>query len=176
MFRHVRLHRLLGLGIVALAGLLTACGGEQSADGFEAASTATLGSVKKAETAATAMIVYSPRGQQVSEEGFVSLGDPENLGGHVLEGNPQIFARIDYSHNGTTAGLFKATTGKIEILFPFTEHATILEGEVTLTDETGQSHTYKAGDSYFIRQGQVILWEVKGQQVIKSFFNVVESQ
>ena len=46
----------------------------------------------------------------------------------------------------------------------------------TLTDETGRSHTYKAGDSYFIRQGQVIIWEVKGKQVIKSFFNVVEPQ
>jgi len=176
MFRHVRLHRLLGLGIVALAGLMTACGGEQPVGGFEATTTAAaLNSAGGAHATPAAMIVYSPRGQPVSEEGFVSLGDPENLGGHVLEGNPQIFARIDYSHNGTTAGLFKATTGRIEILFPFTEHATILEGEVTLTDETGQSHTYKAGDSYFIRQGQVILWEVKGQQVIKSFFNVVES-
>lgn len=176
MFRHVRLHRLLGLGFLALAGLLTtACGGEQM-DGFEPASLeAALDSADSVEASATAMIVYSPRGKSVSEAGFFALGPPEALGGRVLEGNPEIFARIDYSRNGTTAGLFKATTGKIEIYFPFTEHATILEGEVTLTDETGQSHTYRAGDSYFIRQGQVILWEVKGRQVIKSFFNVVEA-
>jgi uncharacterized protein len=173
MFRSVRLHRLLGLGVVALAGFLTACGGEQPLDGFEAATTAA--ALENAGTTATPMIVYSPRGKAVSEAGFVSMGAPESLGGRVLEGNPEIFARVDYSRNGTMAGLFKATTGKIEILFPFTEHATILEGEVTLTDETGQSHTYKAGDSYFIRQGQVIVWEVKGRHVIKSFFNTVEA-
>jgi hypothetical protein len=166
----------MSLGVVALVGILTACGGEQTLDGFEAASTAmALDSADGAKPAATAMIVYSPRGKPVSEAGFVALGPPESLGGRVLEGNPELFARIDYSRNGTAAGLFKATTGKIEILFPFTEHATILEGEVTLTDETGQSHTYKAGDSYFIRQGQVIIWEVKGKQVIKSFFNTVEA-
>jgi len=176
MFRRVRLYRVLGLGVVALAGFLAACGGEQPMDGFEAASTAAaLGSADSAEAAASAMIVYSPRGKPVSEAGFVPLGAPERLGGRVLEGNPEIFARIDYSRNGTTAGVFKATTGRIEILFPFTEHATILEGEVTLTDETGQSHVYKAGDSYFIRQGQIIIWEVKGKQVIKSFFNTVEA-
>jgi hypothetical protein len=174
MFRRIRLHRLLGLGVVALAGLLTACGGEQPLEGFEATST-TAAALEGAETTATPMLVYSPRGKAVSGAGFVSLGAPESLGGRVLEGNPEIFARIDYSRNGTTAGLFKATTGKIEILFPFTEHATILEGEVTLTDETGQSHTYKAGDSYFIRQGQVIVWDVKGRQVIKSFLNTVEA-
>ena len=171
MFRLARLHRPL---VLALAALLTACGGEQPMDAFEPASSASSLSTEKAS--ATPMIVYSPRGQPVSESGFIALGAPEALGGRVLEGNPEIFARIDFSRNGTTAGLFKATTGKIEIYFPFTEHATILEGEVTLTDETGQSHSYKAGDSYFIRQGQTILWEVKGKQVIKSFFNVVESQ
>ena len=177
MFRRVRLHRLLGLGVIALAGFLTACGGEQPVDGFEATTTAAaLSGEGGVQASATAMIVYAPRGKPVNEAGFIPLGAPEGLGGRVLEGNPEIFARIDFSRNGTTAGLFKATTGKIEIYFPFTEHATILEGEVTLTDETGQSHTYKAGDSYFIRQGQTVLWEVKGKQVIKSFFNIVEAQ
>jgi len=104
-----------------------------------------------------------------------ALGAPEALGGKVLEGTPEIFARIDYAKGPVAAGLFKATKGKILIHFPFTEHATILEGEVTLTDEAGNSHSYKAGDSYFIRQGQVIVWEVKGKQVVKSFFNTVEA-
>jgi uncharacterized protein len=176
MFLRLRLHRLLVLSVVALAGSLTACGGEYPLDGVETSSTAAaLGSADSAMTTPSAMVVYSPRGKPVSEAGFVSLGAPEALGGRVLEGNPEIFARIDYSHKGTAAGLFKATTGKIEIFFPFTEHATILEGEVTLTDELGQSHTYKPGDSYLIRQGQTIIWEVKGKQVIKSFFNTVEA-
>ena len=67
-----------------------------------------------------------------------------------------------------------ATRGKVEVTFPFSEHATILEGEVILTDESGQTHTYRPGDSYFIKQGQVVIWDVKGERVIKSFFNIVE--
>ncbi len=171
MFRRACLHRMLNLGAVVLAGFLTACGGaEQQADGLGTTSAA----LESAQGAA-AMIVYSPRGKPVSEAGFVALGAPETLGGKVLEGNPEIFARIDYARGPVAAGLFKATKGKILIHFPFTEHATILEGEVTLTDEAGNTHSYKAGDSYFIRQGQVIVWEVKGKQVIKSFFNTVEA-
>lgn len=172
MFRHVRLNRMLGLGVVALAGLLTACGGELSQDGAAVGSKA---AALEAEAASPkAMIVYSPKGK-VGDDGFVSLGAPENLGGQVLEGSPEIFARIDYARGPVAAGLFKATKGKIRITFPFTEHATVLEGEVTLTDEAGNTHKYKAGDSYFIRQGSVVVWEVKGKEVIKSFFNTVEA-
>jgi uncharacterized cupin superfamily protein len=168
MARHVRHSRWLGLGVVTLAGLMSACTGAPTAD--------SPGNTASPGAQAGAMIVYSPRGGPVDEANFVWLGPPEALGGRVLEGDPQIFARIDHSANGVTAGLFKATTGILEVTFPFTEHATILQGEVTITDSTGQSHLYKAGDSYFIRQGQVIIWDVKDKQVIKSFFNVVEPQ
>ena len=176
MFLRLRLHRLLVLSVVALAGSLTACGGEYPLDGVETSSTAAaLGSADSAMTTPSAMVVYSPRGKPVSEAGFVSLGAPEALGGRVLEGNPEIFARIDYSHKGSAAGLFKATTGKIEIFFPFTEHATILEGEVTITDEqSGESRTLGPGDSYLIRQNQTVRVDVRSKHLIKSFFNVVE--
>jgi uncharacterized cupin superfamily protein len=121
------------------------------------------------------MIVYTP-GPIGDISQFVSLGPPEGLGGKVLEGKPEIFARVDFSANGMTAGLFMSTRGLIEVTFPFTEHATILEGEVTLTDQTGQSHFYRPGDSYLIKQGSIIRWDVKGDRVIKSFFNIVEDK
>ncbi|WNG31302.1 DUF861 domain-containing protein [Cystobacter fuscus] len=117
------------------------------------------------------MVVYSPR-RRVDESLLRPLGDPEDIGGEVLEGNPVLSARVDFSEQGMMAGIFKATTGKVRIHFPFSEHATILEGEVTLTDETKQTRTLKKGDSYFIRQGQTIVWDVKGKHVIKSFFNI----
>ncbi len=121
------------------------------------------------------MIVYSPGPiRDVSQ--LVSLGQPEGLGGKVLEGKPEIFARVDFNANGMMAGLFMSTRGRIEVTFPFTEHATILEGEVTLTDQTGQTHHYRPGDSYFIKQGSVIIWDVKGERVIKSFFNITEGK
>jgi uncharacterized protein len=119
------------------------------------------------------MWVYSPK-KAVDKSTLVSLGPPEALGGEVLTGNPQLYGRIDFQQGNLLGGFFMATTGLIRVTFPFTEHATILEGEVTLTDGTGKTHTFKAGDSYFIRQGSVILWDVKKAYVIKSFFNVTE--
>lgn len=119
------------------------------------------------------MIVYQVN-TAIQDSDLIDLGAPENLGGKVLEGNVKISARVDYKKDGMTAGIFESTTGKVEIHFPFTEHATILEGEVTITDKSGLSHTYRPGDSYFIKQGQIVIWEVKGTRVRKSFFNIVE--
>lgn len=119
----------------------------------------------------TSMLVYEPN-MRVADEELVDLGDPAGLGGQVLEGSPRISARIDYQEDGMMAGIFEATTGKVLIHFPFTEHATIIEGEVKLTDEAGQTHTFRRGDSYFIQQGQVIVWDVRVPRVRKSFFNI----
>lgn len=91
-----------------------------------------------------------------------------------MEGEPQLSARIDYQTDGFMAGIFEATTGLVQIYFPFTEHATIIEGEVTLTDESGQSYTFRPGDSYFIEQGEVILWNVQKTRVRKSFYNFTQ--
>jgi uncharacterized cupin superfamily protein len=57
-------------------------------------------------------------------------------------------ARVDFQDGGMMAGIFEATTGTVRIHFPFTEHATILDGEVTITDEDGRAHTCRPGDSY----------------------------
>ena len=121
--------------------------------------------------AATAQMIVYRAGEKVPESELVDLGPPEGLGGMVLEGDPKISARIDYARGNLLAGVFQATRGKVLIYFPFTEHATILNGEVELTDEWGNSAHLGAGDSYFITQGSVILWEVRGERVQKTFFN-----
>lgn len=120
------------------------------------------------------MRVY-PLSRPIVDTDMADLGDPKDLGGRVLSGNPRISARVDFQDGTMTAGVFEATTGTVEIHFPFTEHATILEGRVTITDETGKSHTYGPGDSYLIRQGQVVRWEVAGERVRKSFFNIARA-
>ncbi len=119
------------------------------------------------------MIVYQPNAA-VPDSDFVDLDAPEALGGKILAGSPRISARIDFNEQGMTAGVFEATTGRVEIHFPFTEHATILEGEVTIADATGKSHTFRPGDSYLIEQGQVVVWDVRGERVRKSFFNITQ--
>lgn len=117
------------------------------------------------------MIIYRPH-QAVEETELVDLGDPADLGGKVLEGDPRISARIDHQVGTVTAGVFQATTGVVEITFPFTEHATILDGRVTITDADGLVHDYRPGDSYVIEQDAVVRWEVRGRRVQKSFLNV----
>ena len=117
------------------------------------------------------MIVYQPS-TTVADAELVDLGAPEGMGGKVLQGSPKISARIDFNQDGMMAGIFEATRGTVEVTFPFTEHATIIAGEVTITDASGQSHTYRPGDSYLIKQGQVVIWDVQGERVRKSFFNI----
>lgn len=119
------------------------------------------------------MRMYSPR-MCVDRSSLTWLGPPGALGGEVLAGHPELYGRFDFREGNMAAGIFMATTGVIRVTFPFTEHATILEGEVSLTDEEGRTQTFKAGDSYFIRQKQVVLWDVKGKHVLKSFFNVTQ--
>jgi uncharacterized cupin superfamily protein len=123
-----------------------------------------------AAVAAPQMIVYRA-GERVPESQLIDLGPPEVLGGIVLEGDPKISARIDYAEGNRLAGVFQATRGTVLIYFPLSEHATILNGEVELTDEWGNTTHLGAGDSYFITQGTIVLWEVHGERVQKTFFN-----
>jgi uncharacterized cupin superfamily protein len=115
------------------------------------------------------LLAYSPAPIQ-DTSAFLSL-TAEEMGAKILEGTPEASIRIDFIAGNMTAGLFLATRGEVEFTSRATEHATILEGEVTLTDESGQTHDYGPGDSYFFTQGQVIVWEVKSERLIKSFFN-----
>ncbi len=116
-------------------------------------------------------IVVYRAGKEVPQSDLVDLGPPSNLGGTVLEGDPRISARIDHAGGALQAGVFQATRGKARIEFPFTEHAAILDGEVDLTDQWGNHARLRPGDGYLITQGSVVLWEVRGQAVQKTFFN-----
>ena len=53
--------------------------------------------------------------------------------------------------------MLQATRGKGRIEFPFTEHATILNGEVELTDQWGNRALLEAGDGCLITQGSVVV-------------------
>ncbi len=117
------------------------------------------------------MITYRPN-EAVPGGDLVSLGSPDVLGGRVLSGTPEISARIDFQERDVTAGVFQATTGRIEVTFPFTEHATILSGVVRITDARGVAHTYAPGESYVIEEGDVVIWEVVTDFVQKSFLHV----
>ena len=92
----------------------------------------------------------------------------------VLTGKPRLSTRISYRDRSITAGVFEATRGKVEVTFPFTEYATVLEGEVTITDESGRRHTYRKGDSYLVLGGQPVVLNVRCPRVRQSFFSLIE--
>ncbi len=130
---------------------------------------------RRQESASPApMVVYRARREVPSSE-LIDLGPPEDLGGAVLSGDPTLSGRVDHQDGGATAGVFQATPGDAQIHFPFTEHSTIIDGAVTLGDETGKEHRFDPGDSYLIRQDSSIFWHVARSRVQKSFFNVVGS-
>jgi len=126
------------------------------------------------------MTIYAP-GKAVPQQELTVITPPGGLhpgdsflGGTVLEGNLEIAVRIDYATDKITAGIFQVNRGKVRIFFPFTEHMTMLKGEITLTDESGQTHTFVEGESYLVKQGSTIVWETKTPYMQKTFFNVVE--
>ena len=149
--------------IIAAAMIMVGCASTEEAVGESAAA------LQVGE-----MIVYEP-GHPVPQDELTDLGSPKALGGTVLEGDPHIFARIDYAEGALLGGVFQSTRGKGLIHFPFTEHATILVGEVAMTDEEGHHYVLKPGDSYLVRQGSNIVWDVKGARVQKSFLDRTEA-
>ena len=48
----------------------------------------------------------------------------------------------------------------------------LLEGEITITEENGAIHPFKAGDVFFIPLGTVCQWQTSGY--VKKFYSVLE--
>lgn len=89
----------------------------------------------------------------------------------VLEGDPQHAGRFDLGGFGirTQAGVWECTTGKFEYTYPGDEIATLLEGHISLVDEDGKTHEYRAGDTFYMRKGEVATWTVI-EKIRKIFF------
>jgi uncharacterized cupin superfamily protein len=89
----------------------------------------------------------------------------------VIGGDPRQAARLDFGslEGPLMSGVWECTPGKLEFVYPFSELCTFLEGKATVTDPSGRSVTYNAGDSFFIPQGEKVTWEVH-ERVRKCFF------
>jgi len=89
------------------------------------------------------------------EEYFLA---PEKL----LAGNPKQTVWMQYIDptNKFFVGIWKSDTGKWKISYTEEETCQILEGESIITDDSGNSTTVRAGDSFVIPSGFVGTWEV----------------
>lgn len=122
--------------------------------------------------------VYHPKTLRVPQDQMVELDADTiaGIGGHIVSGDPKAFIKVDYaSGNGLiTGGVFEVTKGVVQITFPFTEHATVLNGRFISTNmDTGEVHTFGPGDSYIIEAGATVQWDVVTPRMQKSFMNVV---
>jgi uncharacterized cupin superfamily protein len=128
-----------------------------------------------AESSSTGVMIYK-LGHPIDDSDFVDVTSQiPALGGTVLEGNPIIKIRFDSPpapDSTTTHGVFEQIhPAKIRIVFPFDEHMQVIHGVLKITDSAGEVFHLSPGDSYFIAQGTVILWEVLTPVFQKSFYN-----
>jgi uncharacterized cupin superfamily protein len=64
-----------------------------------------------------------------------------------------------YQRDGFRAGFWAAQPGRADIHYTTAALCTLLEGEVRLTDESGVTETYRAGDTFLIPKGFKGVWE-----------------
>ena len=102
-------------------------------------------------------------------------GTVADLGSEILEGEVNAFGKMTHGAptDPVSSAYFGTTQGKFRMVYPFNEQATVVTGEVVLTDEsTGQSTRYKAGDSWFVTKGTPVLWEILSEIFVKHYLAV----
>lgn len=101
-------------------------------------------------------------------------GKFSDLGAEILEGDVLAYGKMTYGapDDPISSGYFGTTKGKFRLVYPFSEQATLIKGEIILTDETtGQSQHYKPGDSWFVTKGTSTLWEVLTDDFTKHYLS-----
>lgn len=99
-------------------------------------------------------------------------GTVADLGSEILEGACAASGAMVHGapDSPISCGYFACTKGTFRMVYPFNEHATVVSGTVTLTNEaTGESQTYGVGDSWFIAKGTPILWRVETDSFTKNY-------
>lgn len=108
-------------------------------------------------------------------EALDAWGTPEDIGaitvvGPIAVSGKILFGSLDQPVSG---GFYAATQGQYRVTYPFSEHASLIEGELALTDEsTGQTVVYGPGDSWIIAQGTPVLWDIRSAHIRKSYLAV----
>ncbi|MBO9455741.1 DUF861 domain-containing protein [Paracoccus sp. R12_1] len=104
-----------------------------------------------------------------------SWGSVTNLGAEVLEGDVQCMGAMLHGapNNRVSCAYFGITKGKFRMTYLFDEHSVVVEGSATLTDEsTGTTTTFGVGDSWFVKKGTPVLWDVTTDRFVKNYLAV----
>jgi uncharacterized cupin superfamily protein len=103
-------------------------------------------------------------------------GTVADLGAVILQGEARCFGQMTFGapSDPVSSGYFGTTRATFRMTYPFNEHATVVSGELILTDEsTGKARRYTAGDSWFVTKGTPVLWEIVSETFIKHYLAVV---
>ena len=90
----------------------------------------------------------------------------------ITRGAPKTSGRIDAGGSGHTSrfGIWRCTEGAFECTEQGDELMTILAGKCRLIDHvTGVATALEAGDSFFVRDGTRVTWDVS-EDLTKVFF------
>ncbi len=102
-------------------------------------------------------------------------GTVADLGSEILEGECKALGKMVFGAptDALSSAYFGVTRGKFRMTYPFNEHATVIAGSLTLTDErTGEATTYNPGDGWFVEKGTPVLWEVHTDHFVKHYLAV----
>lgn len=99
-------------------------------------------------------------------------GHVTDLGAELIDGEGLIFGKFVFG--GPDAPLscayFATTKGSFRMVYPFNEHAVVVEGAITLTDErSGVTKDYAPGDAWFIEKGTPVLWVIHSERATKNY-------
>ena len=101
-----------------------------------------------------------------------NIGSVANLGFSLIEGEVEalLFPTLGQPADPIHASYFGCTKGKFRMAYPFSEQATVMEGQCVITNiATGERMQFGVGDSWFIRQGTELLWEVTTERFVKHY-------
>lgn len=77
-----------------------------------------------------------------------------------ISGQPEFRTWNIEDRDGLYAGVWEATPGKWRIAYDEWEFVHMLSGTSVVTEDGGEAHTLRAGDSFIIRPGFSGTWEV----------------
>ncbi len=99
-------------------------------------------------------------------------GRPEDIGAVTVQGPIALSGKILIGglDQPLFGGLYAATRGIYRVVYGFHEHATLLEGELKITEVgSGQDVVYGPGDSWIIKKHTAVIWEIRSESILKSY-------
>ena len=90
----------------------------------------------------------------------------------IIEGNPVSYGLIAMQSDDKTmtCGFWECTEGKFEWNYTWDEFVHVLEGQVIITEDGGDSHTLNPGDTARFSPGMKTFWHVT--KPIKKMFTI----